>query len=76
MIVAKETAKKFKGSDLVYTYTIRTCKDERVCSACSDMEGKSFNALDAVIGYNYPPFDKCSCEFCRCFASFDIGTKA
>ena len=76
LIVAKETAKKFKGSDLVYTYTIRTCKDERVCSACSDMDGKSFNALDAVIGYNYPPFDKCGCEFCRCFASFDIGTKA
>ena len=76
LIVAKETAKKFKGSDLIYTYTIRTCKDERVCSACSALEGKSFNALDAVIGFNYPPLDKCSCEFCRCFASFDIGTKA
>ncbi|MBQ2915234.1 MAG: hypothetical protein IJE51_00435 [Clostridia bacterium] len=76
LIVAKETAKKFKGSDLVYTYTIRSCKDERVCSACSDMEGKSFNSLDAAIGYNYPPFDKCNCEVCRCFASFDIGTKA
>lgn len=76
LIGAKDTAKKFKGSDLVYTYTIRTCKDNRVCPACSMMEGKSFNAIDAVIGYNYPPFDKCSCDFCRCYASFSIETKS
>ena len=76
LIGAKETAKSFKGSNLIYTYTIRTCKDNRVCPACSAMEGKSYNALEAVIGYNYPPFDKCTCDFCRCFASFDIGNKS
>ena len=58
-----------------YEYTIRTANDERVCDFCKSMDGKKFIISDAVVGKNYPPFDNCKCEFCRCSARVKINIK-
>lgn len=50
-------------------YTIRTMSDERVCDHCRNIEGIEFDVSDAIIGVNYPPFDGCTCGYCRCYAS-------
>lgn len=52
------------------TYSISSMKDEHCCSFCRELEGKRFRVKDAVIGENYPPFNSCKNEFCRCYASF------
>lgn len=53
-------------------YTIRTMNDERVCDHCRTVEGVEFDVDDAIIGVNYPPFDGCTCGYCRCYASFEL----
>lgn len=54
-------------------YTIHTMKDERTCKVCKKREGKSFPVSKAEFGVNYPPFDDCTCEYCRCYASISIN---
>nr|DAP38565.1 MAG TPA: hypothetical protein [Caudoviricetes sp.] len=53
-------------------YTIRTMNDERVCDHCRNIEGIEFDVDDAIIGVNYPPFDGCTCGYCRCYASIEL----
>lgn len=71
LLVSKDISKALPN-DLVYTYTINTCIDERCCNNCAKREGLHYKVIDAVIGKNYPPFDDCTCDFCRCFAAFDL----
>lgn len=53
-------------------YVIHTMKDERVCKVCKKREGKTFLASKAELGVNFPPFDDCTCECCRCYASVSL----
>lgn len=53
-------------------YTIRNMKDERTCKGCKKREGKSFPASKAEFGVNYPPFDDCACDYCKCYASVSM----
>lgn len=72
IISAQEMALKLEGSGLKYIYTIRTCNDEKTCPICSGYEGVDTDILDARIGENYPPFNACKCEVCRCFAELNL----
>lgn len=64
---------KNNNSKISYNYTIRTAKDEKVCQSCSSIEGKKIHITEAIVGKNYPPFDNCKCEFCRCSVSVKIN---
>lgn len=59
-----------------YEYTIQTTNDERVCDFCKSMDGKKIIISDVVVGKNYPPFDNCKCDFCRCSARAKINIKS
>ena len=72
VISAQEMALKLEGSGLKYIYTIRTCNDEKTCPICSAYEGVDMDILNAKIGENYPPFNECKCEVCRCFAELNL----
>lgn len=49
-------------------YRILSACDLKTCKKCAHMDGKIFNVLEAVIGYNLPPF----CDRCRCgIAAYD-----
>lgn len=53
-------------------YSILTMNDERTCDVCSSLEGHSFDPQEAIVGKNFPPFDNCTCDFCRCTTTFQI----
>lgn len=72
IICGSNIAKKLKNSGMKYAYRIHTIDDECVCKFCQSMKGFEFNYLDAELGVNYPPFDKCESEFCRCRVSADM----
>lgn len=55
--------------DYVYGYNIKSMNDERCCDFCQQMEGRFFEASEAVIGITYPPFNHCKHGYCRCYAS-------
>ena len=56
-----------------FRYTIKTMKDQKVCSCCKSFEGKVFSMNEAVVGKNYPPFDNCTCVHnCRCYTSHSL----
>lgn len=40
--------------------------DERTCPYCKQFEDKIMDIKKAKIGVNYPPFDNCQSEYCRC----------
>lgn len=63
---------KLDKQNMKGVYTITTMNDSAVCDYCSSLKGKKFYIADAVVGVNYPPFKDCKCDFCRCFASYDI----
>lgn len=71
LIGQKDIAANTKSSFTV-EYTIQTMKDEKVCAYCQSMNGKVFSPDKAIIGVNYPPFDKCTCDFCRCWAFHEL----
>lgn len=56
------------SSGLTMFYEIKSVKDGCVCEHCKELEGSKFLYADAVIGVNYPPFDCCTGEYCRCMA--------
>lgn len=58
--------------DYMSHYTIQSMQDSRTCPYCKRLQDKLLNIADAVIGVNYPPFDHCTDEYCRCFVSLDI----
>lgn len=64
--------KKFAETFPKSKYTIYTMKDERTCKVCKKREGKSFPVSKAELGVSFPPFDDCTCEYCRCYASISI----
>lgn len=70
IISGKELANSLKGgsSRLKCFYVIKSMKDGRVCKHCKKLEGKKYLYKNAVIGVNYPPFDHCENEYCRCIA--------
>lgn len=43
-------------------YRISTCRDQKTCLKCQEMDQKIYPVSDAVIGKTLPPF----CEKCRC----------
>lgn len=67
-----DIAKTLEKTGMRSVYSIHTMNDAAVCPVCAAFENKEFHSLHAVIGKNYPPFDNCTCEFCRCFASFEM----
>ena len=69
---ALEAAQQLKPLGIDYVYTVRTAQDDSVCPACKSQEGITRNVFEAVLGKNYPPFDECTCDCCRCFAIHDI----
>ena len=69
---ALEAAQQLKPLGIDYVYTVRTAQDDSVCPVCKSQEGITRNVFEAVLGKNYPPFDECNCDFCRCRASHDI----
>lgn len=73
LLSMQEIARKTQGITN-HTYIIRSCDDEGCCDYCNQQEGMRYNVLDAVIGKNYPPFDDCTCEYCRCFVEFDFDS--
>lgn len=72
LIVARNLSSSIKHSPVRYKYSIKSCKDESVCSYCKNLSGKLFDVSEAVIGVNFPPLNGCKSEYCRCFASFDL----
>lgn len=56
-------------------YTVHTVKDITVCEYCKSFEGRELDIKDAVVGINYPPFEKCTCSCCRCFTVSEIMDK-
>jgi hypothetical protein len=60
-----------KQSDIPFKYKIKSLGDS--CECCKALEDKEFDLKDAVIGVNYPPFNNCTCDVCRCFASHNIN---
>lgn len=56
------------SSGLTMFYKIQSVKDGCVCEHCKAMEGEKFLYKDAIIGVNYPPFNCCTGEYCRCMA--------
>lgn len=69
---AKSASEAMRNSAMSVKYTIRTMNDERVCDHCRNIEGIEFDVDDAIIGVNYPPFDGCTCGYCRCYASIKL----
>lgn len=69
---AKSASEAMRNSAMSVKYTIRTMNDERVCDHCRNIEGIEFDVDDAIIGVNYPPFDGCTCGYCRCYASIEL----
>ena len=69
LISAKSIAKS-----VPYKYSIQTMQDERCCEFCKNLEGKKFDVCEAEIGVNYPPFEHCINEYCRCFTVFEINS--
>lgn len=53
-------------------YSILTMNDEHTCDVCSSLEGHSFDPQEAIVGKNFPPFDNCTCDFCRCTTTFQM----
>lgn len=72
LLMAFKLSDGLEGSTLKYMYTIESCKDEQVCEYCEQFQLKEFDVKEAVIGENYPPFNKCTCNYCRCFAVFNL----
>lgn len=72
LIMARKLSNGLDGSELKYVYRVESCKDERTCEYCKEMQSKEFDVRDAIIGVNYPPFNKCKCGHCRCFAAFNL----
>lgn len=70
-LLMKETGRGLSReiSGCRYVYTIRSMGDERCCGFCKMMEGHTFEVSEAMFGINYPPFQKCTCSYCRCFVS-------
>ena len=64
--------KDYENEQIKYIYTIKTAKDNSVCSYCNSLQDKTFDLADAIIGVNYPPFNSCTCEHCRCYATHKI----
>lgn len=62
----------FKESKIGMIYTVKTASDERCCEHCKQLEGHIFEPDDAKLGITFPPFDKCACDYCRCYASISI----
>lgn len=56
------------SSGLTMFYEIKSVKDGCVCEHCKELEGSKFLYEDAIIGVNYPPFNCCTSEYCRCMA--------
>ena len=50
-------------------YTIEHMNDERTCEYCKQFEGRSLPLCNAQVGVNFPPFYKCTSNYCRCFTS-------
>lgn len=49
-------------------YEICDMKDKRACKYCKSFRKKKLLYSEAVIGVNYPPFNDCQNEVCRCSA--------
>lgn len=61
----------FEAKTVFNTYKIATLNDEHTCPYCKSFENKVLDLNNAVVGINYPPFNKCQNKFCRCFATHD-----
>lgn len=75
LISCYSTAIKIKDSGMKYVYRIHTSDDASVCEFCRSIKDKEFDFLEAKIGINYPPFNSCKSEFCRCRASASLVKK-
>lgn len=67
-----EHTHNFDNLPINLTYTIKTMDDSCTCDFCRAMSERKFNGSEAVLGVNYPPFVKCTCKYCRCYAKTDI----
>ncbi len=56
-----QSIQEFKECN-IKKFKVSSCKDERVCSICSEQDGKVHLVSDVCIGQNAPPF----CKKCRC----------
>lgn len=57
--------KEFEALDA--KYSICTCGNDSACDYCASMEGKHILINQAIVGVNFPPFSKCTCDYCRCW---------
>lgn len=70
IIEGKELSEAIKKgqSGMKVFYKIRSMNDGAVCEHCRELNGNELLFEDAIIGVNYPPFDFCKSEYCRCVA--------
>ena len=55
-------------SGLMLYYEIKSMKDGAVCEHCKEFHGEKFLFETAIVGVNYPPFNCCKSDRCRCAA--------
>ena len=67
----REKFKEFESKGIKYSYSVKTCRDERVCTECQKLEGQEYSIIDTVPEL---PYAKCTNEKdgCRCSYSSDI----
>lgn len=56
-------------------YAIKCMNDEKMCQYCQAQSDKVYSYKEAILGVTFPPFNDCTNDFCRCYASIQLKKK-